>query len=535
VSFAAAIGIMVRVMAFKLTYSTMFDPPEEMHTRFETALADVRAGLGSTHALHIGGRDVPGRRTYEKHSPADTREVLGRFPLGEAADVEQAVAAAKGALPAWRATPFADRARLARRVAALIEERVYTIGAALALEVGKNRMEALGETQETADFFSGYAAELERNEGYDRALPDDPLPGYRSHNRSILKPYGVWAVITPFNFPLALAGGPVAAALLTGNTVVLKGATDTPWAGRLLADCIRDAGLPPGVFNYVTGSGSVVGEALVQHTDLAGLTFTGSYEVGMGLLRRLAAGAYPRPCITEMGGKNACVVTARGDLERAATGLVRSAFGLTGQKCSALSRLYVEEAVAEALLAKVLEKTRAIRVGDPSLRENWMGPVISEGAAEAYGRCCGELRQRGGRILAGGERLTAGALSHGHFVAPTVAEAPADHPLFREEMFQPILMAARVKDVREGVALANDSTLGLTAGCYGGEQDVRYFLDHIEAGVTYVNRPQGATTGAWPGYQPFGGWKGSGSTGKAIGSFYYLPLYLREQSQTVVE
>ncbi len=522
-------------MTFKLTYSTMFDPPEELHARFEAALAEVRSGLGRTHAMHVEGREHETARTYEKRSPVDRRLLIGHFPLGETGDVDRAMAAAKRALPAWRATPYAERAGLARRAAALIEERVYAIGAALALEVGKNRMEALGEAQETADFFSGYAAELERNCGYDHVLPDDPLTGYRSHNRSVLKPYGVWAVITPFNFPLALAGGPVAAALLTGNTVVLKGATDTPWAGRLLADCLRDAAFPAGVFNYVTGSGSVVGEALVAHPDLAGLTFTGSYDVGMGLYRRMAAGRFPRPCIAEMGGKNACVVTARGDLERAATGIVRSAFGLTGQKCSALSRVYVEEAVAEDLLARLREKTRAIRVGDPCRRENWMGPVISEKAAESYGRCCERLRDDGGRILLGGARLTGGEHAHGHFVAPTLAEAPADHPLFEEEMFQPILMVARVKDVRAGVALANESPLGLTAGCYGGEEDVRYFLDHVEAGVTYVNRPQGATTGAWPGYQPFGGWKGSGSTGKAIGSFYYLPLYLREQSQTVVD
>jgi acyl-CoA reductase-like NAD-dependent aldehyde dehydrogenase len=522
-------------MTFKLTYSTMFDPPEEMHTRFEAALADVRAGLGARHAMHVDGRDVPAAHTYEKRSPVDRRLVLGHFPLGEKDDVDRAVAAARAAFPAWRATAPFKRVRLAHRAAELIEERVYSIGAALALEVGKNRMEALGETQETADFFSGYAAELERNQAYDRVLPDDPLPSHRSHNRSVLKPYGVWAVITPFNFPLALAGGPVAAALLTGNTVVLKGATDTPWAGRLLADCLRDAGFPPGVFNYVTGRGSVVGEALTSHPDLAGLTFTGSYDVGMGLYRKMAAGPHPRPCITEMGGKNPCIVTARGDLERAATGIVRSAYGLTGQKCSALSRVYVEEGVAGALLAKVLEKTRAIRVGDPCLRENWMGPVINEAAVESFAHYCSRLRENGGRILTGGERLADAELTHGHFVAPTVAEAPPHHPLFREEMFQPILMVARVKDVREGVALANDSALGLTAGCYGGDEDVRYFLDHIEAGVTYVNRPQGATTGAWPGYQPFGGWKGSGSTGKAIGSFYYLPLYLREQSQTIVE
>jgi 1-pyrroline-5-carboxylate dehydrogenase len=342
-------------------------------------------------------------------------------------------------------------------------------------------------------------------------------------------------VITPFNFPLALAGGPVAAALVTGNTVVLKGASDTPWAGRLLADCIRDAGFPPGVFNYVTGRGSVAGEALVADERLAGLTFTGSHEIGMGLVRRMAGGRFPRPCLAEMGGKNACVVTARADLERAATGIVRSAFGLTGQKCSALSRLYVEEPVADALLAELAVRVAAIRTGDPCRRENWMGPLVSAGAASAYEGYCARLARDGARILAGGRRLQDGERAHGHFVAPTLAEARAAHPLFEEEMFQPILMAARVKDVREGVALANAVPLGLTAGCYGGEEEVRYFLDHVEAGVTYVNRPQGATTGAWPFYQPFGGWKGSGSTGKAIGSFHYLPLYLREQSQTVVE
>jgi acyl-CoA reductase-like NAD-dependent aldehyde dehydrogenase len=522
-------------MSFKLTYSTMFDPPEEMHQRFEAALQQLRASLGATYALHIDGREVATARTAEKRSPIDQRVVLGRFPSGDVAHVEQAMAAARRAFPAWRATAATERLRLLRRAAELIEERVYTIGAALSIEVGKNRMEGLGEAQETADFFSGYAAEFERNQAYDRVLPDDPLPGVRSHNRSVLKPYGVWVVVTPFNYPLALAGGPVAAALVTGNTVVLKGASDTPWAGRLLADCLRDAGFPPGVFNYLSGSGTVVGEALLDHPDLAGVTFTGSYEVGMRIYRRMAAGRYPRPAITEMGGKNACIVTARGDLERAATGIVRSAYGLTGQKCSALSRVYVEESVSEALIAKVLEKTRALRVGDPCLRENWVGPVISEGAARSYDGYCAGLRDRGARILLGGSRLKDGDLAHGHFVALTLAEAPPEHPLFQEELFQPILMVARVKGLREAVALANQSTLGLTAGCYGSDEDIRCFLENIEAGVTYLNRPQGATTGAWPGYQAFGGWKGSGSTGKAIGSFYYLPLYMREQSQTLVE
>ena len=521
--------------AFKLTYSTMFDPPEEMHTHFEAALAKVRQELGASHPMFIGGKDAEGVRTVSTGSPVDERVVLGRFSAGDESHVDGAVTAARRAFDGWRRSSMRERLELVRRAAALLEERVYTIGAALALEVGKNRMESLGEAQETADFFWGYAADFERNNGYHHALPDDPLEGWASHNRSVLKPHGVWAVIAPFNYPLALAGGPTAAALVTGNTVVLKGASDTPWAGRLLAECIRDAGFPPGVFNYVIGSGSVVGERLIHHRDLAGVTFTGSYDVGMGILRTMASGRWPRPCIVELGGKNPCVVTARGDLDRAATGIVRSAYGLSGQKCSALSRVYVEDAVADALIERLVSKIRALSVGDPTRREIYMGPVISRRAGASFDDCCRRLREGGARILVGGTRLAGEGLQHGHFVAPTLAEAPSGHPLFQEEMFLPILMLNRVKDLDEALTRANEATLGLTAGCYGSEQEVETFLDRIEAGVTYLNRPQGATTGAWPGYQAFGGWKGSGSTGKAIGSFYYLPQYMREQSQTWVE
>jgi acyl-CoA reductase-like NAD-dependent aldehyde dehydrogenase len=522
-------------MTFKLTYSTMFNPPEEMHTHFEAALADVRSELGATHAMYIDGRDVLTDRTTTAYSPIDCRVRIGQFTAGDAAHVSQAIDAARRAFPGWRRTPVADRLALVRRVAALIEERVYTIGAALAIEVGKNRMESLGEAQETADFFWGYAAEFERQGGYDRVLPDDPLVGWTSHNRSILKPYGVWAVIAPFNYPLALAGGPVAAALVTGNTVVLKGASDTPWAGRLLADCIRDAGIPPGVFNYVIGSGSVVGEALITHPDLAGATFTGSFDVGTRILRALASGPWPRPCIAELGGKNPCIVTEHGDLARAVTGVSRSAFGLSGQKCSALSRVYVAETVADEFLDRLVDYVQKLTVGDPTRRENYMGPVISERAAANFDVFNAQLATPETRRLVGGVRLTGGDLSDGHFVAPTLVEAPVDHPLFQEEMFLPILMVNRVPNLQEALRRANTTTLGLTAGFYGSDEEARTFLDGIHAGVTYVNRPQGATTGAWPGYQPFGGWKGSGSTGKAIGSFYYLPQYLREQSQTWVE
>lgn len=522
-------------MSFRLTYATMFDPPQALHDGFETALAEVRRSLGARHALHIDGRDVPARAQSRRASPIDRNLALGEFALADTADVEAAMRAATRAFPAWRALPVAERARFVRRIGALMEERVYRIAAALALEVGKNRMEALGEAQETVDFFSQYADDYEQHAGYEHALPDDPLPGFVARNRSVMRPYGPWVVIAPFNFPLALAGGPVAAALVTGNTVVLKGASDTPWAGRLLADCVRDAGLPPGVFNYLSGSAAAVGEALVAHPATAGLTFTGSAHVGTQLLARMTSGPWPRPCIAEMGGKNPCIVTERADLERAAAGIVRSAFGMGGQKCSALSRLYVDRRVADALVDRLESAIDAIRIGDPCRREYWLGPVVNATARDNYARHVAALRAGGATIRRGGALRSDGDLARGYYVEPVLAEAALAHPLWRHEMFLPIVMLHRYEEREEAMRLANDSNLGLTAGFYGAADEVPWFHEHIEAGVTYANRPQGATTGAWPGYQPFGGWKGSGSTGKAIASFYYLAQYQREQSRTVVE
>jgi 1-pyrroline-5-carboxylate dehydrogenase len=520
--------------SFKLTYSTMFEPPPEMHAHFEAALETTRSRLGETWRHYIDGKFVAGEITREKRSPIDRDWLLGRFADATAAEVDQAVKAAQHAYPGWRRTPIGERTRILRAAAAYIEQHVYDIGAAVALEVGKNRMEALGEVQETADFFTLYCDDYQR-QGFDHVLPDDPVRGFRSHNRSVAKPYGVWAVITPFNFPFALAGGPVAAALVTGNTVVLKGATDTPWSGCLLAEALHAAGAPPGVFNCVNGSGNVAGDALAGHADVAGITFTGSYAVGMQIYRRFASGSYPKPCIAEMGGKNAVIVTAGADIERATLGIVRSAYGLGGQKCSALSRIYVEEAVADELIRRLVAEIARISVGDPTKREHWLGPLVNESAYRKYARYCRDLAGGGARILAGGRQLTDGPLVRGWYVAPTLAEAPLDHALWQEEMFVPIAMLARVPNREKAMALANASALGLTAGFYGGADEVDWFFDHIEAGVTYANRPMGATTGAWPGYQPFGGWKGSGTTGKGIASFYYLALYQREQSQTRVE
>jgi 1-pyrroline-5-carboxylate dehydrogenase len=521
-------------MSFRLTYATMFNPPEEMHERFEKALATMKGRLGATHPMFIDGKDVPAAATEERASPIDSQLKIGRFPNANEKEVDAAIAAAHRAFPAWR-DAGAKRVELMRRVAKILEERVYEIAAALTLEVGKNRLEALGEAQECVDFFTVYADDFESHKGYEFELPNDPSTQFVSRNRSVMRPYGVWAVIAPFNFPIALAAGPVAAALVTGNTVVLKCATDTPWAGRLLADCIRDAGVPAGVFNYVNGAGSAVGEQMIRDPRTAGATFTGSVAVGRAIMQAMASGPYPRPYIAEMGGKNPTIVTENADLDRAAAGIARSAYGMGGQKCSALSRLYVHEKVAEPLLAKVEQEIDKIRIGDPTLRATGLGPVINKRAHEAYARYVSELKGRGAKIRRGGRQPSEGAFARGYYVEPVLAEAAPSDPLWKHEMFLPILMAHRYRDRDEAMRLANDTDMGLTAGFYGSPDEIPWFQENIQAGVIYANRGAGATTGAWPGYQPFGGWKGSGSSGKAIASAYYLPLYLREQSRTVVD
>jgi acyl-CoA reductase-like NAD-dependent aldehyde dehydrogenase len=528
---------MTQPAAFRLTYATMFDPPPALHARFDDALRAVRSTrLGAELPMTIAGAPRGAERWAELRSPIDRELLLGRYPLASTQDVGDAVAAAQAAQPAWAATRYAERIAVVERAAAWIERHVFELSAILALEVGKTRMESLGEVQETADLMRWYAEQMRDNAGFDRTLPDDPLPDFTSRNRTVLKPHGVWAVIAPFNFPMALAGGPAAAALVAGNTVVFKTASATAYSGRLLMDAFDAAGLPAGVVNLVSGSGAQAGDALARDPRVAGCTFTGSHEVGTALLRHYAAGARPRPLIAEMGGKNPAIVTRHADLERAATGIVRSAFGLQGQKCSACSRVYVERRVADALRAKLVERTRALKVGDPTDAAHAVGPVIDAAAVQRYRRACDALSAAGGEPLIGAQVLTDGALARGHYVAPTVATLPDfGHALWRDELFLPFVLVGEVESLDEAIARANDTDYGLTAGFYGAQHEIATFLDRIEAGVTYVNRPQGATTGAWPGYQPFGGWKGSGSTGKAIGSYWYLPQYLREQSQTVVE
>ena len=519
---------------FKLTYSTMFDPPEELHTRFTEAMAALKANLGKEIPMFIGGEERVVPEKYQEYSPINTDLHLVTYQKGGVKDAEDAIAAARQASSGWGRMYWDERVYLLRKAAEIIDQRLFEISSVVTLEVGKNRMEALGDVAETAELIRYACDQMEAHRGYRARMAKDPLVGFDSTNTSVLKPYGVWVVISPFNFPAALTGGPMGAALVAGNTVVVKPASVTTWTTALLVDCMRQAGIPDGVVNFVSGPGSTVGNTLVESKDVDGLTFTGSFEVGMGIYRTFAQSDYVRPTILEMGGKNPAIVSRHANIEDAAIGIVRSSFGLQGQKCSACSRVFVEEEVYEALVERVAALTKKLTVGDPAERETYMGPVITKSVYEDFKTFCAELKAAG-KILAGGEVITYGELGKGYFCQPTVAvDVPLDHRLWQHEMFLPIIMIHPVKDLAEAMVLANNTRYGLTAGFYGSEDEVGWFYDNIEAGVVYANRPQGATTGAWPGFQPFGGWKGSGASGKNAGGLYYLPLYMHEQIQNQV-
>jgi 1-pyrroline-5-carboxylate dehydrogenase len=517
----------------KITYATLRNDNEELHDQFEAGAERARAQLGEHHPNHVDGQARSGEGEFEDRSPIDEGLVLGSFAKGTRQDVRDAIAAARAAAPGWAGTPWQERVALLRRAADLISERQMEYAALMCLEVGKNRLEALGDVEETADLIRYYCDRMEEHNGFD--VPMGNLGDESVHTRSVLKPHGVFAVISPFNFPFALCGGPAGGALVAGNTVVFKPSSDAPFLGLKLYEVLRDAGLPPGVFHYVAGPGESVGAELQENDDIDGIVFTGSFEVGFELYKSFAA-SYPKPVIVEMGGKNPAIVSRKADLEEAAEGIMRAAFGFGGQKCSANSRVYVEGPAHDELVRLLVEKTEKLTIGDPLQRQNWLGPVINQRAVARYETAVAEAR-REGRIEIGGERLTDDGLERGWFVRPTVATGlPTDHRLFSDELFVPFVAVAPVDSVEQGLKLANGSNYALTAGFFSEDKaEIDLFLNTIHAGVVYVNRRAGATTGAWPGIQPFGGWKASGSTGKAGGGPYYVQQFMREQSQTVVD
>jgi 1-pyrroline-5-carboxylate dehydrogenase len=515
---------------FRITYATMSADNEDLHKGYEEGIEVAKSWLGQKHPLYVNGEARWGSGTKEARSPIDGTPI-GEFAQGTREDVRDAVAAAKAAFPEWANRPWQERVAIIRKAADLMSEQRNELSALMAMEVGKNRLEALGDVEESADLLRWNADQLEKNKGFQTPMQAMGSPG---EYYDVLRPYGIWAVISPFNFPMALAAGPSSAALVAGNTVVFKPAHMGVFTGLKLYEIYMAAGVPKGVFHYLSGPGSVIGDEIVKHPDVDGITFTGSYEVGMGIYKNFAKD-FPKPAICEMGGKNPAIVSDKADLDKATDGVMRSAFGFGGQKCSANSRVYVHHSVYDEFVRLLKEKTEKVQVGNPLEREKWLGPVIDENAVATFERAADEAKKNG-KVVTGGERLTEGEFGNGTFVQPTVAEVPLDSWIWKEELFVPFVAVAPYDDLNEAIRLSNETEYGLTAGLYSEDRaEIDKWLASIEAGVVYVNRRAGATTGAWPGVQPFGGWKGSGTSGKAGGGPYYVQQYLREQSRTVIE
>jgi len=516
----------------RITYATMSADNPKLHADYDEGMRTAKSWLGQKHPFYVNGEAREGEGYEEERSPIDRDIVIGYFARATRQDAKDAIEAARKFSPKWSGTPWDERVQIMREAADVISDRAYELAALMAMEVGKSRLEAIGDVEETADLIRYYCKQMEDHRGFSFQMG---ALSEREHNRSVLKPYGVWGVISPFNFPMALAGGPAGGALVAGNTVVFKPSHQGFFTGLKLYECLRDGGVPAGAFHVLTGPGSAVGDEISTNPHVDGLTFTGSYAVGMQIYKHFAKD-YPKPAICEMGGKNPAIVSAKADLDKAAEGVMRSAFGYSGQKCSACSRVYVERPVFDQFVDKLVEKASALKVGNPLERDVYTGPVINEKAVETFEKAVEDVKKGGGKVLLGGERITDGDLGRGLFVKPTIVEAPTDNRVWKDELFVPFVAVAPVDSLDEALKRANDTEYGLTAGFYSEDQgEIQKFLDSIQAGVVYVNRKAGATTGAWPGMQPFGGWKGSGTTGKAGGGLHYVQQYLREQSQTVIE
>lgn len=495
----------------------------ELDRDYEDALEAARKAPPAALGHVVGGSERFEGDVFERRDPADTRRVVTRAHAAPEAVVHDAVTAARAAARQWRAASFAARAEALRAAAARFRGSVVEIAAVISAETGKPRIEALAEAQEAADLIEHYCAEMERHDGFVTPLRSTAT----DDTTDVLRPYGVFAVLAPFNFPVALAVNMSAAALVTGNTVVLKPSDKTPRATALAARLL-DESLPQGVLNVVHG-GAETGRALAA-SGVDGIAFTGSAEVGWDIVRASSAGAYAKPVLAEMGGSNPALVMATADLDDAVEGIVRSAYGFSGQKCSATRRVLVDRAVHDDLVAKLIARTADLVVGDPADAETFVGPLIDADVAARVASALDCALDDGAAVHA------AEIVSRpGHFVAPTVITGlPRGHRLTREELFAPVVTVTAVDGIDDALAEANAVDYGLSAGIFsadGGETD--RFLDEIAAGVVYVNRREGATTGAWPGLQSFCGWKASGSTGKGGLGPWYLPGFMREQSRTV--
>ncbi|MBO1324236.1 aldehyde dehydrogenase family protein [Acetobacter sp. TBRC 12305] len=517
----------------RVTYANTGVDLTPLHDFLDARLPDFKASvLGRTHANSIGGKDDTAGTPFAVCSPIDGVTELGSFFAASDQAVDRAVGAAQAAFPAWAAMGWQGRIELLRAWAKILYARKYDLALAALFEVGKSRVEALGEADEVFDMVCYYCDEMERHNGYvtplNRVFPHESTV-------SILRPLGVFGVVSPFNYPAALLIGMSAGALVTGNTVVMKPSEGCSLTARIVMDTLAEAGVPPGVVNLVVG-GNETGAALVEHPGIAGVAFTGSYRTGMHIMRLINAGPYARPVIAEMGGKNPAYVSKNADLAKAAQGVARSAFGLQGQKCSACSVVYVDETVRDEFVERLRAYTAGLVIGNPEKRETFLGPVYNEAAAHRMTHAL-EAAHAQGAVLFGGKRATVPAeLKGGQYFEPTLVQVDKGHVLTKEEQFLPLLALRSVTSLEEAIAEGNDVLYGLAAGIYTEDAaELEYFLNTAEAGALYANRPSGATTGAWPGVQSFCGWKGSGVTLKGGLGPHYLPQFMREQSRTVLE
>ena len=420
----------------KVTYVSMEGDPA-LDKAFEDALGMAEREVGKSHPIIIGGREVSAGGVFEVRSPIDRDVLIGSFQAGGEEEARAAFREAKKAFPVWSRRGWRERVAIIRKTADLLEKDRYLLASLITLEVGKNRFEAVAEVSEAIDMLRYNADLYVKNQGY--TVPMEPeAPGAKG--ASVMKPCGAWAVISPFNFPLDLAAGMASAALLTGNTVVLKPTSAAPLSGLNLYRAFTGGGVPAGAVNYVTGPGGPFGEAAVSSPDVDGIAFTGSRDAGMWLSRNFSARQpYPKPLIAEMGSKNPVIVTAKADLEKAVEGVVRGAFGYSGQKCSATSRVYVQEPVAGEFIGSLKKRTEALKIGDPRVRGVFAGPVIDEKARRTFVEAVELCKKDGGTVITGGRVRDSGPLARGYYLEPTlVTGLPRGHRAGEEGALCPV-------------------------------------------------------------------------------------------------
>lgn len=489
---------------------------EENRRAMTAALNEVQLELDQFHPLVIGDRTMETDKRLPSHNPSHKQQLVGTVALAEKWHVQDAVSAARSAWPTWAATAVEARAVFLRKAAAAMRERRFELSAWEVVECGKTWREADADVCEAIDFCDYYAAGAVRLQGREVDVPGE-------ENRFVYRPRGVAAVIAPWNFPLAILTGMTTAALVTGNSVVMKPAEQSPVIASKLMDIFRDVGLPPGVLNYLPGRGEIAGASLVEHPDVALIAFTGSRQVGLAINARAAEVSQQsrqgvKRVIAEMGGKNAIVVDDDADLDEAVLGVVKSAFGYQGQKCSACSRCIVLAAVYEAFLGRLVEATRSLKLGPAEDPATSVGPVIDQESFDRIHKYIDIGRREGREVLA----VAAGPLAEeGYYIGPHIfADVQPDARIAQEEIFGPVLAVMKAADLDEALTIANGTDYALTGGIYSrSPAHLDRARDEFAVGNLYINR---GITGALVGRQPFGGFKMSGIGSQAGGPDYLL-------------